>query len=190
MLKIIHPGNPVMRYVRAIVVPLWRVCLFISILWGLFYLGYESAYLLLVGLPFIAWSIIVKINGGPINHNTARNLMTHPVCWLVLLSSFFGIVMVAFTIDFWLAAIPAFLSLAVGYFVVTTTQLLTPGCYACFKETPAVKLKSCPACSMEFEGGGWIGFKKHWEVNHQGIEPYETVWGNMCPVHRKKGTFK
>ena len=190
MKKVFHSGNPVMKHIRVGAVFLWRLSLLIAILWGCFYLGYKSAFLLLVGLPWLVWLIIEKLNGQPINHNSARNLLTYPLAWLILFSTPIGILLLVFTADFWPAFIPVFLLLVVGLFVVTKTEFLTSGCYACFKETPFMELKSCPACSLKFEGGGWVGFKKHWELNHQDIESYDTVWKNMCAKHRKKDTPK
>ena len=188
--KVFHSGNPVMRNVRAVSIFSWRLSLLIAILWGCFHLGYESAFLLLVGLPWLAWSLINKRNGGLINHNTARSLIFHPLTWLVVCCSIIGMIFLVSKVDFWIAAAPVFLISCVGLFVITRTEFLIPGCYACFKEAPFMELKSCPKCSVEFEGGGWIGFKKHWKLNHQEIEPYDTVWRNMCAAHRKKGTPK
>lgn len=190
MQKVFHPGNPFMRYVRAIAINLWRLSVLITLPWGVFYLGYESAFLLLVGLPWIAWLIVEKLNGGPINHNSARNLLTRPLTWLILFCSIYGMVKLAFSLNFWIAFFPLFLAIFAGLFVVTKTDFLSPGCFACFKNTPLESLKSCPECSLEFAGGGWTGFKRHWESHHQDIESYENVWGNMCAAHKKKGIPK
>ena len=184
--KIIHSGNPLMKHIRATAIFLWRLSLLITVLWGFAYLGYKSALLLVVGLPWLIWSIMNKRNGRQINHNTARSLLYHPLTWLILLCSLIAMTLLVFNVDSWIAAAPAFLAIYVGFIVVTKTKFLNAGCFACFKETPFMKLKACPECSLKFAGGGWTGFKKHWEIHHRDIESYDNVWRNMCAAHKKK----
>lgn len=62
--KIIHSGNPLMRHIRAAAIVLWRLSLLITVFWGLAYLGYESALLLVVGLPWLIWLMMNKRNGN------------------------------------------------------------------------------------------------------------------------------
>ena len=185
--KTFHSGNPQMRRVRAVSINLWRFAVLISVVWGLLYLGYDSIFLVLVGLPALAWMEITRRNGGPINHNTARSLTFSPITWFVLLCSLIGIVKLAFSLNFWIAVAPSFLILFFGWLVASKTNFLIPGCFACFKDVPFEALKSCPECSLKFAGGGWTGFKKHWEMHHQDIESYENVWKHMCAAHKKKG---
>lgn len=188
--KIIHSGNPIMKHIRAAAIFLWRLSLLITVFWGVAYLGYESALLLVVGLPWLIWLMMNKRNGRQINHNTARSLFYHPLTWLILLCSFIGMALLIINVDFWVAAAPATVIIYIGFFVATKTKFLNTGCFACFKKTPFMQLKSCPECSLEFATGGWTGFKKHWELHHQDVESYNNIWANMCAAHKKKGVLK
>ena len=187
MLKKMHPGNPKSTYVRVLAVTLWQVSLFLSLLWSLYCLGYQSAYLVLTGLPWLAWFIMEKMNGGPINHNSARNLMTYPLTWLVFACSLVGLLLLLLSPRFWISLYPILPIILVGYYGWPKIERYGKGCYACYKGTPKGPVKSCPECSLEFTGGGWVGFKSHWETQHKDKEPYPKVWSYMCPDHRRKG---
>lgn len=187
MPKILHPGNPKSSHVRVLAVSLWTVSLILSFSWSLYCLGYQSAYLGLVGLPWLAWFIIEKMNGGPINHNSARNLMTYPLTWLVFICSFIGLVLLLLSPRFWIALFPILPIILVGYYGWPQIQNFGRGCYACYKEIPTGPIKICPNCSHEFTDG-WVGFKNHWETHHSGQDNYERVWKYMCADHKRKET--
>ena len=65
---------------------------------------------------------------------------------------------------------------------------LKAGCYLCFKSHQFEKEKTCPSCEKVFKGGGWVGFKAHWNEHHASELTYEDLWGSMCHDHKKKAS--
>ena len=59
-------------------------------------------------------------------------------------------------------------------------------CYLCFRNHPFEGEKKCPSCEKLFKGGGWAGFKSHWNEHHASELPYEELWGSLCDRHKKK----
>lgn len=59
-------------------------------------------------------------------------------------------------------------------------------CYLCFKDHLFEEEKTCPSCEKVFKGGGWVGFKEHWNKHHASELSYENLWGSMCHDHKKK----
>ena len=59
-------------------------------------------------------------------------------------------------------------------------------CYSCHKDIDHTGPRKCPVCEVEFEGGGWKGFKKHWIDEHENNHSYDDIMKYMCLDHKNK----
>ena len=63
-------------------------------------------------------------------------------------------------------------------------------CYSCCRKIDHTGPRKCPVCEVEFEGGGWKGFKKHWVENHENNQSYDNLMKHMCLDHKNKEKTK
>jgi hypothetical protein len=87
-------------------------------------------------------------------------------------------------LSFWKGILPG-ISIFILWFKYGDTKY-EAGCYLCFKGHPFEEEKTCPLCEKVFIGGGWVGFKAHWNEHHVAELSYEDLWGFMCNAHKKK----
>jgi len=59
-------------------------------------------------------------------------------------------------------------------------------CYSCYKDIDHRGPRKCPVCKVEFEGGGWKGFKKYWIDEHENNQSYDNLMKHMCLDHKNK----
>jgi hypothetical protein len=189
ILKKVYLSNSTIRIINKIISIIWIFSGIVAFLWAflthppVIHLLWPliAAYAVFVGAEKIKRDRIL----GPLDPSDMFGLM---VFFLPLgLIELVLIISNVNELSFWKGIFPAVI-IFIFWFKYGDAKYKA-GCYLCFKGHPFEDEKTCPSCEKVFKGGGWVGFKAHWNEHHATELSYEDLWGSICHKHKKKASL-
>ena len=182
----IYLSNSKLTVISSTVFVIWIILSLAALVWA--YISHPPVIHLLWPL-IIGFLVFKKAENwkrkrilGPLDPRDIAGLMVFflPLALIELVLLLFNI----FELSFWRGILP-------GLFVYILWCLFgdfrfKASCYLCFKGHPFEGEKKCPSCEQVFKGGGWAGFRAHWNEHHASELPFDELWDSLCDRHKKK----